>query len=285
MRDSVPAPIYLKDYKKHAFKIENIHLTFELAPTSTKVTALSKVSRNRDDEDFRLDGHSMTLISVKAGDKLLDEADYLLEDDALTLKNASLPSEDFDLEVITEIDPKNNTTLEGLYRSGSMYCTQCESEGFRKITYFIDRPDNMATYKVTVIGEDDKMPVLLSNGHKIEEGVTESGKPFAVWEDPHKKPSYLFALVAGDLAVYKDTFTTMSGREVALEIYVEHGNEDRCAYAMDSLQRSMKWDEEKYGREYDLDLFMIVAVSDFNFGAMENKGFECFQCEICSCKI
>ncbi|MEM6603732.1 MAG: aminopeptidase N [Pseudomonadota bacterium] len=277
MRDTAPMPIYLKDYQKHAFEITDIALEFELHPTETQVTAVSKVSRNRKGEDFTLDGHSMILKAVYVDDQQLSESNYILTDQDLTLPSARLPEGDFTLKIVTQIDPSNNTSLEGLYRSGTMYCTQCESQGFRKITYFIDRPDNMARYRVKLIGEDDKMPVLLSNGHKIEEGQDKNGRPYAVWEDPHKKPSYLFALVAGDLAVHKDKFTTQSGRDVALEIYVEHGNEDRCDYAMDSLKRSMRWDEEKYGREYDLDIFMIVAVSDFNFGAMENKGLNIFN--------
>lgn len=269
--------IYLKDYKPHAFKIEDVFLEFELDDTKTIVKAISKVARNRAGEDFILDGHSMELLSVTVDDIEIASTDYILDNDKLILPTKLLPTNDFTLVIVTQINPKDNTSLEGLYRSGSMYCTQCESQGFRKITYFIDRPDNMARYTVKIIGEKDKFPILLANGNKLESGKTSDGRPYALWQDPFKKPCYLFALVAGDLAVVKDSFTTMSGRKVDLEIYVEHGNESKCDYAMDSLKRSMKWDEEAYGREYDLDLFMIVAVSDFNFGAMENKGLNVFN--------
>ncbi len=181
------------------------------------------------------------------------------------------------MTITTIINPEANTQLMGLYRTSGIYCTQCEAEGFRRITYFPDRPDVLAPYTVNIIADKAANPLLLSNGNFLGGAGYGEGKHFAAWFDPHPKPSYLFALVAGDLGVVEDTFTTMSGREVALKIYVEHGKEPRAAYAMDALKRSMKWDEEAFGREYDLDIFMIVAVSDFNMGAMENKGLNVFN--------
>jgi aminopeptidase N len=185
--------------------------------------------------------------------------------------------ERFTLHVVTEFSPAENTALSGLYKAGDIFCTQCEAEGFRRITYFLDRPDNLAIYTTRIEADKKKYPVLLSNGNLVESGELPGGKHFAVWNDPFKKPCYLFALVGGDLGVLRDSFTTMSGRKVDLAIYVEHGNEPNVAYAMDSLKRAMKWDEEAYGREYDLDIFMIVAVSTFNMGAMENKGLNIFN--------
>src|SRR6202044_606349 len=200
--------------------------------------------------------------------------EYLCDDKGLTLPN---PPAKLTLEIASEINPAANTALEGLFLSNGMFCTQCEPEGFRRITYFLDRPDNLSVFTVRIEADREQYPVLLSNGNRIESGELAGRRHFAVWHDPFPKPSYLFALVAGDLGSIHDSFTTMSGRKVALDIYVEHGNEPRALYAMDSLKRSMKWDEEAYGREYDLDIFMIVAVSAFNMGAMENKGLNIFN--------
>ena len=183
----------------------------------------------------------------------------------------------FTLEIVSEISPAANTALEGLYQSGGMFCTQCEPEGFRRITYFIDRPDNLSVFTVRIEAATEQYPVLLSNGNRLDSGSLEGGRHFALWHDPFPKPSYLFALVAGDLGSIRDSFTTLSGRRVELVIYVEHGNEPRATYAMGALKRAMAWDEEAYGREYDLDIFMIVAVSAFNMGAMENKGLNIFN--------
>lgn len=277
MRDSTPQTIHLHDYRKHAYRTENIVLIFELHPTKTKVTCISTIGRNQTGEDFILDGHDMTLLSVRINNIPLEAKHYTLTETQLILHKDALPIEDFALHIETQINPSDNTTLEGLYMSGGMYCTQCESEGFRKITYAIDRPDNMAFYTVKIIADEANMPILLSNGNLIETGTTQNNRNYAIWHDPFKKPSYLFALVAGNLASYADTFTTYSGRKVDLRIFVEHGNDDKCHYAMDALKRSIKWDEDVYGLEYDLDLFMIVAVSDFNFGAMENKGLNIFN--------
>ncbi len=275
-----PKVTLLSDYKKHDFRIDTIHLTFDLAPTRTIVTAISTVNRNTHDntQDFILDGEKMILHSVAINDVPLKQTDYTLTDDTLIIHHAVLPLDIFTLTIQTEINPQANTELEGLYLSNGMYCTQCEAQGFRRITYYIDRPDNMAEFFVTLIGTtDNTTPILLSNGNLLSESVNEAGRTVAQWHDPFKKPCYLFALVAGDLGFISDEFITKSGRKVDLRIYVDHGNENASHYAMDSLKRSMKWDEDVYNLEYDLDLFMIVAVNDFNFGAMENKGLNVFN--------
>jgi aminopeptidase N len=205
----------------------------------------------------------------------LPPENYVATPDSLTIPQ--VPNAPFTLEIETLVDPTANTQLSGLYRSSGTYCTQCEAEGFRRITYFPDRPDVMAVYTTRIEADKAQAPVLLSNGNLVESGDLAGGRHFAVWHDPHPKPSYLFALVGGNLSAVEDHFVTLSGRNVTLRIYVEPGKEDRCGYAMDSLKRSMRWDEEKFGREYDLDIFMIVAVSDFNMGAMENKGLNVFN--------
>ena len=223
-----------------------------------------------------LDGDELKMTGLLLDQEEIPAANYDATDDALTIRNlpATAP---FEITVTTELNPEANTKLMGLYRTSDVYCTQCEAEGFRRITYFPDRPDVLAVYTVNIIADKQTAPLLLSNGNYLGGASMGDGRHFAAWFDPHPKPSYLFALVAGDLGVVEDTFTTMSGREVALKIYVEHGKEPRAAYAMDALKRSMKWDEEVFGREYDLDIFMIVAVSDFNMGAMENKGLNVFN--------
>ena len=205
----------------------------------------------------------------------LPPANYVATPDNLTI--AQPPNGPFTLEIETLVDPTANTQLSGLYRTSGNYCTQCEAEGFRRITYFPDRPDVMAIYTTRIEADKAEAPVLLSNGNLVESGELPNGRHFAVWNDPHKKPSYLFALVGGNLVQVEDRFRTMSGRNIVLRIYVEPGKENRCDYAMQSLKRAMRWDEEKFGREYDLDIFMIVAVSDFNMGAMENKGLNVFN--------
>ncbi len=241
---------------------------------ATIVTATSKVTRTGAANPLVLDGEELKLVSVTIDGRMLGESEYALTPATLTLRD--LPDA-FTLEIVTEISPENNTTLNGLYTSKGMFCTQCEAEGFRRITYFLDRPDNLAVYTTRIEADKKAYPILLSNGNPIARGDLAGGKHFVTWNDPFPKPCYLFALVAGDLGVLHDSFVTMSGRKVALAIYVEHGNETKVTYAMDALKRSMRWDEEKYGREYDLDIFMIVAVSAFNFGAMENKGLNIFN--------
>jgi aminopeptidase N len=225
---------------------------------------------------LRLDGENFELASITLGRTPLGKKDYKLGDAGLTLLKP--PAGPFTLEIVTFVDPEANKALSGLYRTNNVYCTQCEAEGFRRITYFLDRPDVLATYTVRIEADPNEAPILLSNGNLLERGVLDGGKRhYAIWRDPFPKPCYLFALVGGDLAPIASSFRTMSGREVALGIYVEHGKEERAAWAMDSLKRAMRWDEERFGREYDLDVFNIVAVSDFNMGAMENKGLNVFN--------
>ena len=278
MRTETGQVFHLKDYTPTDFEVERIDLTFELDPTATKVIARSIVKRRAGaalDAPLVFDGDELKLDALLVDSVEVAKADYDVAPEKLVIRN--LPASDpFEVTVETTISPDTNTKLMGLYRSKGVYCTQCEAEGFRRITYFYDRPDVLTVYTVTIVAPKD-VPLLLSNGNPLGGGAYDEGRHFAVWFDPHPKPAYLFALVAGDLGVVEDTFTTMSGREVALKIYVEHGNEPRAAYAMDSLKRSMRWDEEVYGREYDLDIFMIVAVSDFNMGAMENKGLNVFN--------
>ncbi|MBE0363892.1 aminopeptidase N [Pseudoalteromonas ulvae UL12] len=263
---------YLKDYQPVDFTIDDISLTFDLFEQSTRVVAVSKVTRlNSSATQFVLDGVELTLVEVKINGQKTES--YQCHAETMTL---NVDEDSFELMIITEINPLKNTSLEGLYLSGGAYCTQCEAEGFRKITYFPDRPDVLATYEVKVIA-DRSFPFLLSNGNKVEEGELADGRHFTVWKDPYKKPCYLFALVAGDFDVLKDTFITQSGRTVELALFVDKGNLDKSEHAMTSLKQAMKWDEEVYGLEYDLDIYMIVAVDFFNMGAMENKGLNIFN--------
>ncbi|MBB4237439.1 aminopeptidase N [Rhizobium esperanzae] len=279
MRTDTGQVIHLADYRPNDFVLERVDLTFELDPTETKVEA-RLIFHRRPGADpaapIVLDGDELTLSGLLFDQVEMDPSRYDATPESLTVRD--LPeSAPFELTITTIINPEANTQLMGLYRTGGIYCTQCEAEGFRRITYFPDRPDVLAPFTVNIIADKDANPLLLSNGNFLGGAGYGPGKHFAAWFDPHPKPSYLFALVAGDLGVVEDTFTTMSGREVVLKIYVEHGKEPRAAYAMDALKRSMKWDEERFGREYDLDIFMIVAVSDFNMGAMENKGLNVFN--------
>ncbi|WP_286258551.1 aminopeptidase N [Pseudoalteromonas apostichopi] len=269
---SKPQAQYLKDYQAPQFSIQHIDLHFELAPLKTSVQ--STMTINRTDEsnaDLSLDGVDLTLISVMVDDKAYN--DYTLEDEKLIIHN--LPK-NFILKIENQIDPQTNTSLEGLYLSGGAYCTQCEAEGFRKITYYLDRPDVLASFDVTIIA-DKKYTHLLSNGNQIESGNLDDGRHFVKWQDPFKKPSYLFALVAGDFDVLRDHYTTQSGRKVELALFVDKGNLSKTPHAMTSLKKSMQWDEERFNLEYDLDIYMIVAVDFFNMGAMENKGLNIFN--------
>ena len=262
--------IHLADYKPFSHDIENVDLTFQLSPNATVVKAvLTIVPKQGTREDLVLDGEDLDLKSIAIDGAALTSDAFTISDTALTILANKLPSDRFVLETLVEIDPSANTELEGLYMSNGMYCTQCEAEGFHKITYYPDRPDVMSIFTVRIEGE---LPVLLSNGNP-----TAAGPGWAEWHDPWPKPCYLFALVAGDLVAHSDSFKTQSGRSVDLNIYVRPGDEGKCAYAMDSLIRSMRWDEQAYGREYDLDVFNIVAVDDFNMGAMENKGLNIFN--------
>jgi aminopeptidase N len=274
MRTDEPRAIHLADYRVPEFRIKTVQLDFALLPEATQVTARLEIARQFGSGPLVLAGENQKLLSVSLDGRRLSPGDYLLDDKSLTLPN---PPAALTLEISSEINPSANTALEGLFLSNGMFCTQCEPEGFRRITYFLDRPDNLSVFTVRIDADKEQYPVLLSNGNRIESGELPGRRHYAVWHDPFPKPSYLFALVAGDLGVVRDSFVTMSGRRVALAIYVEHGNEPRALYAMDSLKRAMKWDEEAYGREYDLDIFMIVAVSAFNMGAMENKGLNIFN--------
>lgn len=267
--------IYLKDYLAPAFKIELLDLTFRLFEDGALVVAKQTVSKvNSEIRGFVLHGEDLELRSLKMDSRELDLSEYRVEAESLTIKTVP---ERFVLECETWIKPQENKRLEGLYKSSTMFCTQCEAEGFRRITYYLDRPDVMTLFTTRIEADKTLYPNLLSNGNLVEQGELEEGRHFVVWSDPFPKPCYLFALVAGDLYCQEDSFTTCSGREVALKIFVDHKNSDKCDYALDSLKRSMKWDEEVYGREYDLDVFMIVAVDDFNMGAMENKGLNIFN--------
>ncbi|ASJ88894.1 aminopeptidase N [Pseudomonas aeruginosa] len=278
MRTEQPKAIYLKDYQAPEYLIDETHLTFELFEDHTLVHAQLVMRRNPERGDglppLVLDGQQLELLSLSLDDRQLGVADYQLSDSHLTLQPVQ---SNFVIDSSVRIHPESNTALEGLYKSGSMFCTQCEAEGFRKITYYLDRPDVMSKFTTTVMAEQQRYPVLLSNGNPIASGGEGDGRHWATWEDPFMKPAYLFALVAGDLWCVEDAFTTMHQREVTLRIYVEPENIDKVQHAMDSLKKSMKWDEEVYGREYDLDIFMIVAVNDFNMGAMENKGLNIFN--------
>lgn len=278
MTNDTPKTIHLSDYQPPAFLVEKVALEFDLEPEDTRVLARLSLRRNPEHghagAPLRLEGEGMELVSLALDGRQMEATEYAVDTAGLSL--AKVPDA-FDLEVVTRIAPAANTKLEGLYQSSGIFCTQCEAEGFRRITYFPDRPDVMTTYRVTVRAERAACPVLLSNGNLAAAGDLPDGRHFAVWDDPFPKPSYLFALVAGDLSWLEDQFTTQSGRQVTLRIYTDPGNQDRCAYAMGALQRSMRWDEEKYGLEYDLDLFNIVAINDFNMGAMENKSLNVFN--------
>ena len=280
MHQSGRKPKLLKDYAPPAYLIEEVDLDFALDPIETRVATKLKVRPNPKvapgGRPLVLDGEGLALKSLALNGKRLSPEDYALTETALTI--ASVPAEPFTLEIVTICNPDANTALSGLYRSRGTYCTQCEPEGFRRITYFIDRPDVLAVYTVRIEADRAAAPVLLSNGNPLAQGdLPGTGRHFAIWHDPFPKPSYLFALVGGDLARVADRFVTASGRPVDLAIYVEPGKEDRCAWAMESLKRAMRWDEERFGREYDLEMFNIVAVSDFNMGAMENKGLNIFN--------
>ncbi len=277
MRDASPSAIYLKDYRPPDYLIDTIDLEFDLRPDKTTVSSCMQV-RRREGVDAStpmiLDGQELGLVSVKLNGKSLAPATLKRTENTLTL--TSLPNE-FQLEIICTVEPESNTKLEGLYKSGSMYCTQCEAEGFRRITYFPDRPDIMPRFTSRIIADKSSCPVLLSNGNLIDSGELGDNRHWALWQDPYPKPCYLFALVAGPLSINEDSYRTASGRELALKIYTEPHNISKTDHAMRSLKQAMQWDEEVFGLEYDLDCYMIVAVDDFNMGAMENKGLNVFN--------
>jgi aminopeptidase N len=279
METDLPRPVYLKDYAPPPFLITETALDFVLEPQRTRVRSKISMQPNPAAKGkhgpLKLDGEMLILVRVAIDGNELDEGHYKVNAKDLTIE--TIPSKPFLLEIETICNPEANKALSGLYRSQGIYCTQCEAEGFRRITYYPDRPDVLSKFRVRIEASRHDAPVLLSNGNLIESGDAGAGRHFTVWEDPFPKPSYLFALVAGKLAMVEDSFSTRSQRKVGLRIYVEPGKEDRCGWAMASLRRSMEWDEERFGLEYDLDTFMIVAVSDFNMGAMENKGLNVFN--------
>lgn len=270
-----PQTIYLRDYKSPPFSVDAIDLTLDIHPDQTMVKSVMKILKHSDSTHLELMGEGMTLQKIMLNGIELTSSQYSLSNDRIVLHN--ITDKTITVEIHNTINPFTNTALEGFYLSGNILCTQCEPEGFRKITYFIDRPDVMAKYTTTLIADKSAYPQLLSNGNKIEFGDLPGGRHFVKWSDPHRKPSYLFAAVAGDLDVSTDTFTTRSGRRVALEVYVDKGQASKTGHALYSLKNSMKWDEDTFGLEYDLDIYMIVAVESFNFGAMENKGLNIFN--------
>ncbi|MGB0360610.1 MAG: aminopeptidase N, partial [Endozoicomonas sp.] len=270
MKEAQPKAIYLKDYQAPDYWIDHTDLTFDLFEDHATVTSVLDIYRNQDQAntggilpELVLVGDGLELISVEIDGHGV--SDYKEEEGFLKV---TVKAEQFSLTTVCKIKPQENTSLEGLYKSNGMFCTQCEAEGFRKITYYLDRPDVMSRFTTKIIADKAMYPVLLSNGNDIDRGKLEKGRHWVKWEDPFKKPSYLFALVAGDLQFVEDHYTTMSGRKVVLRIFTEAHNIDQCDHAMVSLKKSMKWDEDVYGREYDLDIFMIVAVDHFNMGAM-----------------
>jgi aminopeptidase N len=277
MKKGSPNTIYLKDYTPPPFFIEDVALEFQLGEEATLVYSTLVMRRNPDshvEDGLVLDGEQLELLSLKLDGVSLSKRQYHWDRGCLEIPQVP---QRFILEIVTRIKPQENTSLEGLYKSSGNFCTQCEAEGFRKITYFLDRSDVMATYTTTIVADRDKYPVLLSNGNLIYSGELNDNRHYATWRDPFPKPSYLFALVAGDLVCDEGAYRTQSGREVALRIYVQEHNIDKCGHAMDSLKKAMSWDERTFGLEYDLDIYMIVAVDDFNMGAMENKGLNVFN--------
>ena len=276
MKNTSAQTINLKDYTQPPFWIDTVDLLFELGEDKTRVLSHLKMRRNAsvDTQALVLNGELLELGAIKLNGLLLSTSDYSVDEVSLSLKD--LPDE-FELEIETFTKPQENFSLEGLYKSSGNFCTQCEAEGFRKITYFLDRPDVMSVFSTKIVADKALYPVLLSNGNPAEKGELDDGKHWALWRDPHKKPCYLFALVAGNLEYIEDRFKTMSGNDILLRIYVEPHNIKKCAHAMASLIRAMKWDEDTFGREYDLDVYNIVAVDDFNMGAMENKGLNVFN--------
>jgi len=269
------AEVFLKDYKKPSFSIENVQLKFDLFEEYTEVTNIMDIKKEDIGvRDIKLDTLELELLEIWLNDLRLQDTRYIVDNESLQVLNVP---EKFTLKIVNKIYPQENTELEGLYKSGDIFCTQNEPEGFRRITPYLDRPDIMSVFTTTVIADKDKYPILLSNGNKIQCHDSFNSRHGVTWHDPHPKPSYLFALVAGNLGVLNDSFTTVSGNNVELNIYCDLGNELKCDHAMKSLKKAMIWDEQKYGREYDLDIYNIVAVDSFNMGAMENKGLNIFN--------
>lgn len=274
--------IRLSDYQAPEFWVDTVSLNVILNEATTRVESTLRLRRNHErgnNHCLHLDGSHCKLISIALDGLALTSDKYQIDGQGIQIPN--LPDV-FELNIVTGLEPQNNTALEGLYKSSGNYCTQCEAQGFRRITYYPDRPDVMAKFRVRIEAEKSRYPILLSNGNPIARGDLDDARHFVTWEDPYPKPSYLFALVAGDLTCISDSFTTASGRKVSLEIYVEAHNADQCEHAMRSLKKSMRWDEAVFGLSYDLDTYMIVAVDDFNMGAMENKGLMFLIPNLCS---
>lgn len=279
MDKNKPEMICLKNYQPSAYLIEHVDCHLTLEPTQTQVRSRLKIYKNQkvssNNHDLILDGNQLDLLEVKLNDIKLKNDQYTLLNSTLTIPN--IHDKTFVVETSCLINPKENTALQGLYLSNDIFCTQCEPEGFRRITYYIDRPDNMATFTTTIVADKDRYPVLLANGDCIDKGDLPNNKHWVKWHDKAKKPSYLFALVAGNLVCQRDQYTTLSGKKVAIHFYIEKGNEHKCQHGIQSLKKAMEWDEKRYQREYDLDTYMIVAINDFNMGAMENKGLNIFN--------
>jgi len=277
MKESQPKTIFLKEYTPPQYIIKTVDLRFDLDEDATLVSSRMRIRRAAGapaSSPLVLEGNELQLLSIKLDDELLDPQAYTQTESTLTVHN--VPKQ-FQLQIRTQLYPQKNTSLIGLYKSSGNFCTQCEAEGFRNITFFIDRPDVLARYTTTVVADEQRYPVLLSNGNLLFSGRFDNGKHWVTWRDPHPKPSYLFALVAGDLACIEDRFSTCSGRDVDIKFYTQAHNADQCEHAITSLKKAMRWDEQTYGREYDLDIYMVVAVDDFNMGAMENKGLNVFN--------
>jgi aminopeptidase N len=271
-----PKPTFLKDYTPPDFEVRSINLTFHLDEEFTQVHSELQLSKKKPGSNvpLKLQGRELELVSLYLNNETLNSSDYATNAEELTLNNVP---DNFTLKITTKINPPLNTSLEGLYKVKNLFCTQCEAEGFRKITYYFDRPDVMTKFTTTIIADKNKYPILLSNGNLISSQNLEEGKHSAAWQDPFKKPCYLFALVAGNLACLEDEFITKSNRKIKIKLFVDHGDEDKTSHALISIKKAMKWDEDTFGREYDLDIFMVVATHDFNMGAMENKGLNIFN--------
>ena len=280
MKEGQPTTIYLQDYAAPAYRVDALSLVFELGEESTRVTSVANYRREPEvaaDTPLELYGEALELLEIRLNGLPLSETDYSVSDTGMSVRNVSALCT---LEIVTRIYPQKNTSLEGLYQSSGNFCTQCEAQGFRKITYYPDRPDVMTVFTTQILADKQKYPVLLSNGNLTGSGDLPDGRHWARWEDPFHKPAYLFALVAGNLQHVEDHYTTLSGRDVTLRIYTEAHNIDKCDHAMQSLKRAMSWDEQRFGLEYDLDIYMVVAVDDFNMGAMENKGLNVFNSKL-----
>lgn len=280
MREGQPKTVYLQDYTAPSYRVDALSLVFELGETATRVTSVANYRREAGvaaHTPLELYGEALELLEIRLNGLPLQANDYQVTDTGMSIPNVSALCT---LEIVTRIYPQKNTSLEGLYQSSGNFCTQCEAQGFRKITYYPDRPDVMTVFTTQILADKQKYPVLLSNGNLTGSGELADGRHWARWEDPFHKPAYLFALVAGDLQHVEDHYTTGSGRDVTLRIYTEAHNIDKCDHAMQSLKRAMLWDEQRFGLEYDLDIYMIVAVDDFNMGAMENKGLNVFNSKL-----